>query len=104
MLYIPRRSTGSRSRQPEANTHIVLACTETDGTEWHHTYAQIVALLLESCLAVMIRDEKHAGDYTGEAQAPAQDLWCMSGGLYPRRPGATARPTLWHVQRRLHDS
>lgn len=53
MLSIARRSTGSRSRQPEANTHIVLACTETDDTQRHHTYAQIVALLPVFCLAVM---------------------------------------------------
>ncbi len=39
------QSTRSRSRQLEANTHVVLACTETDGTEWHYAYARVVALL-----------------------------------------------------------
>src|SRR6266487_981796 len=102
MLSIARRRKRSRNRQPEANRYVVLACTETDGTQCNSAYAQIVALLPESCLAVMRCDEKHAGDYTGEAQTPAQDLWCMSSGLHPRRPGATTRPPLWHVQRYLH--
>src|SRR6266851_2202911 len=97
------QSTGSRSRQLEANTHVVLACIETEGTRWHYAYAQVVTLLPESCLAVMRHDETHAGDHTGEAQTPTQDLWFVSGGLYPRRSGAAARSALWHVQRRLHD-
>src|SRR6266702_1056593 len=102
MLSIARQRKRSRSRQLEANTHVVLACTETDGTGWHYAYAQIVALLPEPCLAVMMSDETHAGDHTGQAKTPTQDLWFLSGGLYPRRPGTTARPALWHVQRRLH--
>ncbi len=65
-LYAAMQSTRSRSRQLEANTHVVLACTETDGTEWHYAYARVVALLPGSHIAVMIRDEKHAGDHTGQ--------------------------------------
>src|SRR6266699_3151925 len=53
MLYAAMQSTISRSRQFEANTHVVLACTETDGTEWHYSYARVVALLPGSYIAVI---------------------------------------------------
>src|SRR6266700_3502373 len=103
MLSIARRRKRSRNRQPEANRYVVLVCTETDGTQCYSAYAQIVALLPEFCLAVMRCDEKYTRDHTGQAQTPAQNLRCVSGGLYLRRPGAPARPALWHVQRCLHD-
>src|SRR6266702_535444 len=81
MLSIARRRKRSRNRQPEANRYVVLVCTETDGTQCYSAYAQIVALLPEFCLAVMRCDEKYTRDHTGEAQTPAQNLRCVSGGL-----------------------
>ena len=42
-------------------------------------------------------------DHAGEAQTSAQNLWFVSGGLYPRRPGAFPGPALRHVQRCIHD-
>jgi hypothetical protein len=34
------QSEGSRNRQPEANTNVVLTCTEMESNERQHTYAQ----------------------------------------------------------------
>jgi len=37
------QSMGSKSRQPEANTYVVLTCTGTDTQKRHHTNAQVTS-------------------------------------------------------------
>src|SRR5260370_34049783 len=71
--------------------HHVTACTETLGTE---AIIPMHRLPPASHLSMVSHYGNRTGDYNGEAQKAAQNLWRMPGRLYPPRPGAVPRPAL----------